>query len=123
MVRKQGSNLARIPSRDKHRFLNHPAAAWALSEGILMLAEVANQESVQAGTGRASKHQQRCEWPHDDPKRPAVEDCPCLFMKGVYPSLRLCVWWGPGEPGALACPSSCVSCRHRSGPLLQTGWK
>jgi len=56
MVRKQGPNSAWTLNRDKDGFLGHPAAAWALSEGILMLAEVAGQKSVWAGAGRASKH-------------------------------------------------------------------
>lgn len=59
MVRKQGSNSVQAPNRDKYKFLDHPAAAWTLSEGILILAEVTSQESVQAGPGRTSKYQER----------------------------------------------------------------
>lgn len=112
MAKKQGSNSTWTLNRDKHRFCDYPAAAWALSKGALMLAEAASWDSVQAGTGRARKYHERCHCLHDDTKRPVEEGCPCRFMKGVCPSLWLCVWWGAAEPGALACPSSCMSCRH-----------
>lgn len=71
MVRKQGLTS----SWTVDRLLNHLAAAGALSEGILVLTEVTSQESVQAGTGRAGKNEESCEFPHDDPWCPQLHCC------------------------------------------------